>query len=490
MKKNIALILILLFSASCIGIKTPDYQLKRIESYKEFTDYKEKNMFKVLPEKAYSLDECLNLALDNNLDIFAMKLEQAVSDEKAMAHLLTALPSLQTSYNHSIRNNEAGATSKGIDDGLESLRASKSSDKEIGSFRLEMALSSLDFGLAYINKHFENNQKKKKELLRKKAERELKFQVVQAFYSVAAAQYVLEQANSEIIKNKETLAKVENLFEKQHISRFDLLRFKKKFLDTCRQLREYERSHENYCLSLTALLGLYPDRNIQLDLSCFVRNQNTDRFQLNYQPPAYEVLEKNALHLREELIEMDIESHISLLKEKSELLKIFPNVRLFAAYNKSSNSFLYNSNWSEAGFNVLGDFLKIPSHLKNMSAEEKQRTVIKYKQFSAMVNIIAQLRIASANIEEVKERLSLKEDIYKIVQEESELTREAVKKGSRNQLDAIEKDIDLVMAHIQRTAAFANYNVALHRLLSISVYSDENLRKLPSSNKDIVNSHD
>lgn len=483
MKKTAALILTLLF-ASCVGIKTPDYAQKRAQSCKEFSEYQKRNMFKVIKDKAYSLDECLNLALDNNLDLFAMKLEQAVSDEKAMAHLLSALPSLQTSYNYSTRNNEAGATSRGIEDDLESLRASKSSDKAIGSFRLELALSSLDFGLAYINRHFENNQKIKKEILRKKAERELKFQVVQAFYSVAAAQYVLDQTKEELLKNEEALGKIESLFEKHHISRFDLLRFKKKLLETRKQLREYERSHQNYCLSLTSLLGLYPDKNIKLNLSMFVRNPDTDRFEISYQPPAYEVLEKSALHLREELIDLDIESHISLLKEKSELLKIFPNVRLFAAYNNSSNSFLYNSNWSEVGFNAVGDFLKIPVHLKNMSAEEKQRTVIKYKQFSAMVNIIAQLKIAHANIDEVKERLSLKEDVYKIVLEESELTKMAVKKGTRNQLDEMEKDIDLALSHIQRTAAFANFHVALHRLLSISVYSDKNLKPLDVSSVD------
>ena len=190
------------------------------------------------------------------------------------------------------------------------------------------------------------------------------------------------------------------------------------------------------------------------------------------------MLEKNALHLREELIEMDVESHISLLKEKYELLKMFPNVRFFAAYNNSSNSYLYNKNWSEIGFNALVDFMKIPSRLKSMSAEEKQRTVLKFKQYSAMVNIIAQLRIAYANIEEVKERLMLKEDIHKIIREENELTTKALVNGKCNQLDVLEKEIDLALSHIQRTAAFANYNVALHRLLSVSVYPQKDLRDL------------
>ncbi|MCM8541273.1 MAG: TolC family protein [Lentisphaeraceae bacterium] len=478
MKTSIICFALSLLVTSCSHIEKPDYAQKRADSYKKFATFKGSELSKVLPLKVYTLNDCLEQALNNNLELYAMKLAQAVSDDKAMAHLLRALPSLQTSYSHTVRSNNTGATSEGIEDGEESLRASKSTDNEIGSFRLELALSSLDFGLAYINRHFEMDQKRKAEVNRAKAQRELKFQVVQAFYSVASAQYVLSQTKNELSKNEQALLKLESLFEKQHISQFELLRFKRKFLETRKQLREYERSHENACFNLTALLGLYPDRNIIVDLSLFSPKSEADRFEVTYELPAYEELEKNALHLREELIEMDIESHISLLKEKAELLKMFPNVRLFSAYNNNSNSFLYNKNWSEIGFNVLMDFMSIPSHLKNMSAEEKQRTVIQFKQYSTMLNIIAQLKIAHANIEEVKERLSFREDIHKVIQQEKELTIKAIDSGNRNQLDLMEKDIDLLLSHIQRTAAFANYNVALHRLLSISAYPQQDPRDL------------
>lgn len=478
----ITLFIISFLASSCTSIKGPDYTRERKDSIAEFNTFQENRLLKVIPEKSYTLEECLQLAVENNLQLYSLKLQQAVSDDKAMAHLLTALPSFQTSYKYNIRDNEAGATSEGIEDGLESLRASKSTDKQIGSFRLEMALSTLDFGLAYINSRFEKDQKRKAYINREKAERELKFQVAQAFYSVAAAQSVMTQAKAEILKNEETLTKVESLFDKQHISRFELLRFKKKFLESRKQLREYERSYKNHCLNLSALLGLYPDANIAVDTSVFLLDPDADHFKIHYQLPAYEKLEQNAFLMREELLEIDVEKHMSLLKQKSELLKMFPNVRLLAAFNDSSNSFLHNQNWSEAGINVIMDFMKIPSRLKNMSAEEKQRTVLKFKQFSTMLNITAQIKIASANIEEVKERLSLREDIHHIIKQEQTLTKEAYKKGQRTQLDVLEKDIDLLMSHIQRTAAFANYNVAIHRLLNISALPQKNL-KISSDNE-------
>ena len=463
---------------SCTGIEDPDYVQKRVDSYEGFREFQDNRLSSVDEEKVYTLNDCLKLAVDNNLELYALKLEQAVSDDRAMAHLLTALPTLKTSYDFSVRNNEPGATSEGIEDGQESLRASKSSEKTVGNFKLEMALSSLDFGLAYINKHFENNQKRKAYVNRAKAERELKFQVVQAYFSVAAAQHVLKETKAELLKNEKALKSVEKLFDKQHISQFELLRFKRKFLETRKQLREYERSHENFCLSLSSLLGLYPNKQIIVDTTSFSKVDKSGHFTMEYVPPKYDELEKAALHLREELIEMDIESHISMLKEKSELLKMFPNVRLFAAYNQNSNKYLFNQNWTEVGFNAVVDLLRIPSRLKNMSAEEKQRTVIKYKQYSTMLNIIAQLKIAYANVEEVKERLSFKEEVYKISAKENDLTKQAVKKGNRNELDVLEKDIDLVIANIQRTAAFANYNVALHRLLNISASPQRDLRDL------------
>lgn len=461
---------------SCVN--DPDYVKSRIDSYKEFSEYRDSELKHVQTDKVYALNDCLDLAVSNNLELFALKLEQQVSDDKAMAHLLTALPSLSTSYNYTARDNSSGATSEGITDGQESLRASTSTDKAVGNFRLEMALSTLDFGLAFINKHYENDQKRKSYINRSKAERELKFQVVQAFYSVSSAQYVLDLAKDELVKNEAALKKVEELFNQEQISQFELLRFKRKFLETRKQLREYERSHQNYCLNLSSLLGLMPSKNIIVDTTMFTKATADGRFHLDYEPPMYDDLEKAALHLREELIEMDIDKHLSMLKEKSEILKMFPNVRVFSAYNNSTNSFLFNRSWTEVGFNAVIDFMRIPSRLKNMDAEERQREVLKFKQYSTMLNIIAQLKIAYANVEEVKERLSYKEDIYKLSERENKLTKQAVASGNKNQLDSLEKDIDLVISNIQRTAAFANYNVALHRLLNISASPQRDLRDL------------
>ena len=471
MKRAIKLLLlsaIILIVASCTGLSEPDYAKARLESYDDFKNYYDQKINKVDPEKLYTLNECLVLAVNNNLDLYSRKLEEAVSDEKAMSHLLSALPTLKPSFNYSERDKENGATSEGIEDGLESLRASKSSEKSLGTFRLELALSSLDFGLALINRHFENDKKRKVTVNRTKAERELKFQVVQAYYAVAAGQYVLLDAKNQLTESNEALTKLEKLYDEKEISKFELLKFKKKLLETNKQIKEYERSHQNHCLSLTALLGLYPDNEILVDLTSFKSNSITGRFNTKRDLPEYEELEKTALFLREELLELDIDNNISVLKEKAEYLKLFPNVRLFAAYNESSNPFLYNKSWSEAGLNAIVDLFQIPSRLKNISAEEKEREVIRYKQLATMINITAQLKIAFANCEEVKERLCFKELIHEVTIEQKQLIQVALNHGAKNQLDLLESEIDLLISQIQRTAAFANYNVALHRMLFIS----------------------
>ena len=465
--KNATMICLATAAATLISScsSSVDYSKRNNQFSKEYNALQLKR--KVNIEKVYTLDDCLDSAAKNNLEIYALKLEQSVNDAQVRASVLGTLPKMSLSYGFTNRDNTNGSTSEGVSDGLQSLRASTSQDKSIGTFRFDTAISVLDMGLAMINVEYEKDNKRLNYLKLRKATRDLRMSVIEKYFAVAAAQFVLKETAEQIKRNEAALSQIEKLRKDNHISLFTLLTFKRNFLETRKQLREYERSYKNLALNLTSLCGLDPSTEIRVYTALFEQD-GFGHYKFPFNTPHVTEIEAVALQMREEIIEADIKKHIAELKEDQEFLKLFPNAKLFVSYNKTSNSFQFNNNWWEAGINASIDLLSLPANIERLDSHKQEQVVAKYRAFATAASIIAQVRIADSNLNEVRDRLIFREDIYELSSQELKLTKEATEAGNKEKLEIIEKETNKVISHIQRTASFANYYVAYYRLLNSS----------------------
>ncbi|NQZ60416.1 MAG: TolC family protein, partial [Lentisphaeraceae bacterium] len=420
---------------------------------------------KVQLNVVYSLDDLVVTGLNNSWESMSLRLSEAAFDERSKAQLLKALPRLTATWTATNRSKKQGSSSEGFDDGLESLRSSTSLDNKVSTFKLEGAVSVLDMGLSLLNSEYEKDQTRLKYLERKTLERKLVMNIVESYYSVAAAQYVIGHTKDQLHKNKKALAEIEILQREQHISRFELVKFKRKFLETQKQLREYERSYRNLSLNLSSLVGFVPFDSIKVKTNCFEKDK-FDRFTFPYEVPTKIDIENTMLENREEFYAGLIEKHMQELLEDQDFLRLFPNASLFLSYNENSNSFLVNKNWLETGLTATFDLLQLPSKLKTLSSRKKEVLVQKYKNIASAFSILAQVRVNYSNLEEVADRLQYRENIYALSRQELDLTREAAQIGQNKKLSIIEKEIDFVINHIQRVSSLANYFVAYHRLLN------------------------
>ena len=139
------------FSVVCLtGCKSDEeFRRERAESaMKHFERSRFKHSF---DGRRLSLSECIALAQRNNLELKAEALEKRVIHEQKTAEMLGLLPELSLKNTYTSRNNSPASSSTKVGPGGLTYGYSSSSDEKQNVFAAELALSTLDFGLAYYN---------------------------------------------------------------------------------------------------------------------------------------------------------------------------------------------------------------------------------------------------------------------------------------------------------------------------------------------------
>jgi len=450
------LLLSLIFLTSCAT--PPNYRDLRIENAKtHFGKIKERTYAET---QLLTLTHAIELAIANNLDIRVKDLQKAIAEERSTAAKLGMLPSMDLSAGYSSRDNEPGSSSISLESGRESLEASKSSEEDETRLEFNMLFSVLDFGLSYYSSAQHDDKAKIVEQQKRRTAQNLILDVTEAYLKVAAAQHAMTDTEDMIGLSKDTETALESAGQQGSFPPLLMFRERVMFLKLKKQLNEYRRNFENSKIKLCALLGYYPEGNIRVDTS-FLQTLNEPSM------PTVEELEQMALKNRPELSQMDMKGHISSLEAKKAILKMFPNVKLFADFTDTSNVYLYNSSWWSVGVKAAFDLLNLPGRYYEYRADVLEGEKIDLQTLALSIGIIAEVRIAHANLGEVKKRFTISDDIYNTQQEYLSTAKEHVKDGGTIKPLMVRRvQMETATAAIQRTTALASYYLAYHRLLN------------------------
>ena len=169
------------------GCKTAqDYRDERAEyavKHFEFSRYRE-----MMEGQKLSLKECIAMALSNNLELKVMGIEEDVAKEMRTAEMLGMLPELNISDSFTGRSNTPASSSKKVADSGMTYGYSTSQDRNVNYFNIDLALSVVDFGLAYFNTRQQADRALMAKQRTERAAQNLIFDVVRAYFKVAAAQ--------------------------------------------------------------------------------------------------------------------------------------------------------------------------------------------------------------------------------------------------------------------------------------------------------------
>ncbi|MBO4631457.1 MAG: TolC family protein, partial [Lentisphaeria bacterium] len=344
-------VLLLLSAAGC---KTnQDYKDDRAENAaKHFAQAK----YREMPGEKLTLQQCIEIALKNNLQVRVSELELDVQKEFQTAEALGMLPQLNVNNNFTARSNTPASSSEKIVANGATYGASYSEDKIINYLNIDLMFSMLDFGLAFFNTRQQADRVIMTRQRTERAAQNLIFDVVKAYFKVAAAQRAQQLTASLIEQCRSRYDQIYKLSQKRQISPARAFDESRRFMDMEKRLTAYERSYESACVELRTLMGYYPSPVIMVDES-----------PLNHTPefnflPGIELMEQIAILQRPELYETDIQKHINILECRKTLLLMFPNVKLYADWSNSNNKFLYNQSWWELGLRAAYNLLRLPEH--------------------------------------------------------------------------------------------------------------------------------
>ncbi len=265
---------------------------------------------------------------------------------------------------------------------------------------VDLALSVLDFGLAFFNTQQSQDRLLLRQQRTRRAEQNLVLDTVRVYFQVAAAQRAINITNQLLEDCRNRYELIEKMGEAGQITPFRAFDEVRDFVDMEKRLTNYIRSYENSCVELRSLLGLYPSAQIKVDDSIL---DKVPEFTF----PEMELMEQIALMKRPELFEIDMQKHINVLECRKTIVMMFPNVRMFVDFTNSNNSFLYNSTWWELGIRAAYNLLKLPQHISRYQAYSAQVDAEEARTYAQAVAVMAQVRIAHANLMATKERLDI-----------------------------------------------------------------------------------
>ncbi len=457
---------------------------KNLDDYREERVKKANSAFKQIKENKFptdailSLPYCIELALKNNLDLKVYELKEAVNKEKKTAAMLGMLPDLMITNDLTYRTNEPGAKSvylTGPQAGQTSLAYSKSTNPFENRVRAELLFSAIDFGLAFCTYVQQDDRQILTSEQRRRAAQNLILDVTRSYLRVAAAQYAMEKTEKMIKLSIETEKLLQEMAKRKTVPLVSVLEENKKFIVLKKSLMEYKRSYQNSCIELRSLMGYYPTHEIKVDTSAM--NELTE-----LPVPDIELLEEAALIERPELYQLDIQKHITVMEARKTIITMFPNVQLFLDFTNSTNPFLYHMSWWEMGARAAYNLLKLPQRMEQYFALDAESDQIQAQTVALSVGIIAQVRIAHANLIEVKDRYKLAEDLYEVYKKHEDVAEiHAQSAGDLSKIDLSRIKIESAQRAIERTQALGNYYLAYFRLLNavgIESFDKTELEKL------------
>ena len=441
------------------GCKTAqDYRDERAEyavKHFEFSRYRE-----MMEGQKLSLKECIAMALSNNLELKVMGIEEDVAKEMRTAEMLGMLPELNISDSFTGRSNTPASSSKKVADSGMTYGYSTSQDRNVNYFNIDLALSVVDFGLAYFNTQQARDRVMIREQRTRRARQNLTFDVVKAYFQVAAAQRAIKITTGLLEDCRSRYQLIEKLSKSRAITPFRAFDETKRFVEMEKRLTNYIRSYENSCVELRSLLGMHPGGKILVDDAYL--NQ-VPKFEF----PEIELMEQIALLERPELYEIDMQKHVNVLECRKEIVKMFPNVRLFYDFVNSNNSFLYHASWYELGIRAAYNLLKLPQHIKQYQAYSAQVDAEETRTFSLAIGIMAQVRIAHANLISVKERYEIDNKVYTAYSKNLKWALTSKKlTGDLSNLELDHMRLATAETEIERLMSLGNVYVAYFRILN------------------------
>jgi outer membrane protein TolC len=403
-----------------------------------------------------TLEAAVARTLKYNLDYRLKQMESALALGIADYSKYDMWPKLLANAGYNTRSNDSGGTSVGIEDGIQSLRASTSQERSYAQAGAEFSWNVLDFGVSYYRAKQNADQFLIAEERRRKLVQNMMQDVRAAYWRALGAQHMTNDAKDILARADKALVKSREAEAQKIISPALALNYQRALLDATSMLNQRRQDLEFAKRELAALMSVPPGQDFTL--------AEATETKLPPAPSDIAGLEEMALLQRPELREEDFKKRITAAETKKQILSFMPNFNIAAGWKADSNEFLYNKNWTQASVGVTWNLLKLFSLPSLEKTQKEQVSVDEARRMALSMAILTQLRVSVERYNLALEDYKLADTAADVDKRLAAYTKASVSAKLESELEAIRTQARAVLGAYQKANTYANAQIAFGRL--------------------------
>ena len=391
--------------------------------------------------------DALARALKYNLDYRLKMMESSLARGLLDVSAADMLPKLVADAGYNERNNDSGGISVGIEDRVVSLRPSTSEERSHYYGRATLSWNALDFGLAYFRAKQAADEVNIAEERRRKILQNIVQDVRNAYWRALGAQRLLAEADQLSTRIDDALGKSREAERAGVLPPTQGLAYQRALLDAMTLVNAKRQEMQFAKRELAALMSLPPGTEFTL----------VDKPEDRLAPAALDIdkLERSALENRPELREEDYKARVGINETRKQIAALFPSLNLYAGPRYDSNSFLYNSNWADAGLSVSMDLFRLAAiPAINRTNEARKRTDEARRQALAMA-VITQVRVSVERYKLAVVDQELAAESSRVDQRLASVSRAGSSNRLESELETLRTDSRALVSRFQFATAYA-----------------------------------
>ena len=390
---------------------------------------------KLDPVVALTMDQCVELALTNNLDDRVRRLALDMQDEKVKLSLSGALPKVNAGWSENKRSNQALMTMGGG-------APVETEDQRMRAVSVQAVLPVLDWGTTYFGWKIAGDRRSQERIMLERSRQLLERDVRTAYARQAAAQRQERLARVAVIGAQE-LVRVANSLEREGLgSHADTAEVASGLAQVVQSWTLLRRNVEQARLALARQLSLPPGQKFQIDDALPPLPPLPDVKEL----PAWE---DRALAARPELFVQDLERRMAANAVRQALTNFIPHLDLTAGYNWSSFSQAVHPAYFNYGVNVTDSLLNGGQNWWNWKLAKKNVTVQQEQTLLLSLGILYEVDFTLIRLLAAHDAMTSRQTVVRARFESLKLVTSRFREGLESGSEAARSLANLYLARLE-----------------------------------------
>lgn len=355
--KHLRILTVAPFLASCTVVPDPYSQSELVQIARADRERIFNAQEQLPPESFLSLEQAFAMALKYNLENRVALLETTLANDSFDLSRLDMLPELAATAGYTNRDNQLASFSNSVLTGDESLESSSSQEQEQVNADVTFSWNLLDFGISYLTA----KQGADNFLIAQKAREKVMLtllQEVRSAYWFAVAMEAMEAQLEEIYQESEAILDDLQVNRREGLQDpISVLTEMRTIIETLQVLDQVRQSINTSKTRLAELINVENLNDIRLE----VPETYAKLYRISDDPEIMQEMELHALTSSADYITEVYNARIEQEETRKTMLQLFPGLEFSYGENYSSNRFLLNNSWGQAGANITGDLINLIS---------------------------------------------------------------------------------------------------------------------------------